>query len=206
MGWRTDFEGARTVGGARVARIVREELFLATGLAERIEHLDPVGWSEATVNDSAMERVRRRLDLLPGQEHGTEAALPPRYRLADELGVDIEGWAESLPEDATDAETVQALEDRILSAVDRSDQGAEVFEWWIATSRLADLLEAQGEIVVRYEETAFWGRQSTGQAIAVDGVISGARDADAFLDAPPRGTEAELRAENRRLRKQAWGT
>ena len=49
----------------------------------------------------------------------------------------------------------------------------EFYEHWIVSSWLADKLEAHGEKVVRdfFGIGAIWGRQCTGQAIALDSVI-----------------------------------
>ena len=47
----------------------------------------------------------------------------------------------------------------------------EVYEWWAVSSWLADKLRARGEIVIDYGCPTVWGRQTTGQAILLDGVI-----------------------------------
>lgn len=49
----------------------------------------------------------------------------------------------------------------------------EVMEWWAVTGWLASKLEDRGEIVI----AGYWGRQCTGQAILLDGVICDIYDA-----------------------------
>lgn len=49
----------------------------------------------------------------------------------------------------------------------------EVMEWWAVSGWLASKLEDRGEIVF----DGYWGRQSTGQAICLDGVICDIYDA-----------------------------
>jgi hypothetical protein len=50
---------------------------------------------------------------------------------------------------------------------------SEVMEWWALSGWLASKLEDRGEIVF----DGYWGRQSTGQAILLDGVICDIYDA-----------------------------
>jgi hypothetical protein len=47
---------------------------------------------------------------------------------------------------------------------------AEVFEWWAVSTWLAEKLEEEGECIINQE--SIWGRQTTGQAILLDYVIS----------------------------------
>lgn len=50
-------------------------------------------------------------------------------------------------------------------------QMKEVLEWWFVSDWFADKLEAKGEPVYRGFHLAIWGRQTSGQAILLDGVI-----------------------------------
>jgi hypothetical protein len=52
-------------------------------------------------------------------------------------------------------------------------EGREVFEFWLVTGWLGDMLEAKGERVVRdfLGLETVWGRTTTGQMISCDGVI-----------------------------------
>ena len=47
----------------------------------------------------------------------------------------------------------------------------DVYEHWIVSDRLAEKLKARGEVVKDFMNLTIWGRTTTGQAIAMDGVI-----------------------------------
>ena len=47
----------------------------------------------------------------------------------------------------------------------------EIFEWWIVTEYLYEKLKAKGEPVLEWGNNYYWGRTTTGQAIAMDSVI-----------------------------------
>ena len=47
----------------------------------------------------------------------------------------------------------------------------EVFEFWAVSEWLADKLEEQGEVIFEMLDFIVWGRQCTGQAIALDNVM-----------------------------------
>ena len=47
----------------------------------------------------------------------------------------------------------------------------DVMEWWLIDSWLAERLKAQGEVIIEEYGCYWWGRQSSGQAIYMDGVI-----------------------------------
>ena len=49
--------------------------------------------------------------------------------------------------------------------------GDEVLEWWLVTPWLAERLKEQGEVIIEEYGCYWWGRQSSGQAIYMDGVI-----------------------------------
>ena len=52
-------------------------------------------------------------------------------------------------------------------------EGAEVYEWWIVSDWLYRRLKEQGEVVCDdFHGLTIWGRQTTGQAIYMDYVIS----------------------------------
>lgn len=48
----------------------------------------------------------------------------------------------------------------------------EVMEWWLVTRWLAERLKEQGEIVIEQYGCYWWGRQCSGQAVYMDGVIT----------------------------------
>ncbi|MCD8173112.1 MAG: hypothetical protein LUD76_06585 [Alistipes sp.] len=51
-------------------------------------------------------------------------------------------------------------------------QWYEVMEWWLVTPYLAKLLKEECEVIIENCGCYWWGRQSTGQAIKMDEVIS----------------------------------
>lgn len=57
---------------------------------------------------------------------------------------------------------------------EETDTYTEVYEWWLVNSHFADMLAEHGEVVIRDGNFfgCIWGRCSTGQAIALDGIIS----------------------------------
>ncbi len=48
----------------------------------------------------------------------------------------------------------------------------EVLEWWLVTPFLAEYLKAENEIIIEECGCYWWGRQTSGQAIYMDSVIS----------------------------------
>ena len=61
----------------------------------------------------------------------------------------------------------ESLWDRI-SNTEKCD---EVFEWWLVTPYLAELLKGNGEIIFADYDCYWWGRTITGQTLYIDGVI-----------------------------------
>lgn len=49
-------------------------------------------------------------------------------------------------------------------------QYAEIYEWWLVSGFLVEKLKQNGGCVIDFEN--IWGRQTTGQAILLDGIIS----------------------------------
>ena len=47
----------------------------------------------------------------------------------------------------------------------------DVMEWWLIDGWLAERLKEQGEVIIEEYGCHWWGRQSSGQAIYMDGVI-----------------------------------
>lgn len=58
------------------------------------------------------------------------------------------------------------------SDISFDSQPKEIFEWWIISSFLAGKLKVKGEAVLEWGSNHYWGRTTTGQAIALDSVIS----------------------------------
>ena len=61
----------------------------------------------------------------------------------------------------------ESLWDRISN----TEECDEVFEWWLVTPYLAELLKENGEVIFADYDCYWWGRTITGQALYIDGVI-----------------------------------
>ena len=51
------------------------------------------------------------------------------------------------------------------------NEDTDVFEWWLVTPYLAELLKGNGEIILADYDCYWWGRTTTGQALYMDYVI-----------------------------------
>ena len=51
------------------------------------------------------------------------------------------------------------------------DENSEVLEWWLVTPYMAELLKEKGEVILSDYDCYWWGRQTSGQALYMDGVI-----------------------------------
>jgi len=73
-------------------------------------------------------------------------------------------------------EELSRLMAEVQSDLDDLDQCeptyGEPMEWWLVNSWLADKLEHEDEIIINEYNCHWWGRQTSGQAIYMDGVIS----------------------------------
>lgn len=63
--------------------------------------------------------------------------------------------------------TDESLIDYIFNLED-----AEVMEWWLVTDWLSERLKEQGEVIIDDYGCCWWGRQSSGQAIYMDAVMT----------------------------------
>ena len=67
------------------------------------------------------------------------------------------------------------LEDQICNATYTNEDGdrveKEIYEWWIVSDWLLGQLESFGEPVLKDQNSSWWGRCCTGQAIANNTVI-----------------------------------
>ena len=55
--------------------------------------------------------------------------------------------------------------------ISNTEEWDEVFEWWLVTPYLAELLKENGEVIFADYDCYWWGRTITGQALYIDGVI-----------------------------------
>lgn len=64
------------------------------------------------------------------------------------------------------------LEDCPTCEAIRDDGPGEIYEYWAVSSWLASKLAERGAIVLDMPDGKVWGRQTTGQAITLDGIIA----------------------------------
>ena len=73
-------------------------------------------------------------------------------------------------------QVIQDKVDKIQEEIEELEQldtePKEIYEWWLVTSWMANKLEEQGQTVTEWHNLHIWGRETTGQAILLDGVIS----------------------------------
>lgn len=69
-----------------------------------------------------------------------------------------------------DGEWIAVNDLKYCGECDEGRLDVEIYEWWAVSGYLARKLEAAGEVVLEGE---IWGRQGSGQAISMDGVIRG---------------------------------
>ena len=79
----------------------------------------------------------------------------------------------------------EQIQNEIDELNDLESEPAEIYEWWIVTNWLAEKLEIQGQCILEYANMHFWGRQTTGQAILLDGVISRICEGMEILEGQP---------------------
>ena len=61
----------------------------------------------------------------------------------------------------------ESLWDRISN----TEKYDEVFEWWLVTPYIAELLKGNGEVILADYDCYWWGRTTAGQALWMDYVI-----------------------------------
>ena len=61
----------------------------------------------------------------------------------------------------------ESLWDRIAN----TEKYDEVFEWWLVTPYIAELLKGNGEVILDDYDCYWWGRTTAGQALWMDYVI-----------------------------------
>ena len=61
----------------------------------------------------------------------------------------------------------ESLWDRISN----TEEYDEVFEWWLVTPYIAELLKGNGEVILADYDCYWWGRTTAGQALYMDYVI-----------------------------------
>jgi len=70
----------------------------------------------------------------------------------------------SSDEDTNEESNHEAL----MGCIRELGEPQEIYEWWLVTSWLASKLDEQGEPLLTDDESHWWGRTCTGQAICLD--------------------------------------
>ena len=98
----------------------------------------------------------------------------------EERGIDFDEPLDSHNEDINhvaedDDQRRKEIEEDYLDALKElvrdNAESAEVLEWWLVSSWLARKLEAHGAVVLDNGYGTWWGRQGSGQAISMDGIM-----------------------------------
>jgi len=75
--------------------------------------------------------------------------------------------------DNYDVESIEDLDpEEVCSDLNLEYDYADIFEYWIVTNWLGEKLKKHGESVAEFLGFTIWGRQTSGQAILLDDVIS----------------------------------
>lgn len=137
---------------------------------------DPSGWSLAECKGWLDENGHGRPDPDPWEMTRDElfGLLEANELLdAEDAAIMAEAGADGLLArviEEIDSERLAGLDDWREAVTDNAD-GAEVYEWRRVSPWLADQLEGVGEVVLKNHYGEWWGRQGTGQAVKMDGVI-----------------------------------
>ena len=63
------------------------------------------------------------------------------------------------------------VNDSLWDKIENSNELDEVYEWWLVTPYMADLLKENGEVIFAGYDCYWWGRTTSGQALYMDWVI-----------------------------------
>lgn len=63
------------------------------------------------------------------------------------------------------------LNDSLWDRIENSEELDDVFEWWLVTPYMAEMLKDNGEVIFFDYDCWWWGRQTSGQALYMDHVI-----------------------------------
>ena len=66
---------------------------------------------------------------------------------------------------------LQRVNESLWDRISNTEEYDEVFEWWLVTPYLAELLKGNGEVIFADYDCYWWGRTTSGQALWMDYVI-----------------------------------
>lgn len=115
-----------------------------------------------------------RADLSDGEWEGSDEE---RTEKLEELQDEIDDLNSKLDHcHGAVANRLQEKIDRLqddYDTLDRVDsEMAEIYEWWLVSDWFAEELKAKGQCILEEMDCTWWGRQTTGQAILLDSVIT----------------------------------
>ena len=79
----------------------------------------------------------------------------------------IDGLKENIEDEFDEDGYLETLKDSVRD----NCEPAEPYEWWRVTKWLCEQLRNQGEVVLDNDYGCWWGRQTTGQSMIMDGVF-----------------------------------
>ena len=63
------------------------------------------------------------------------------------------------------------VNESLWDTIANTEEYDEVFEWWLVTPFMADMLKSNGEVILAAYDCYWWGRQTSGQGLSMDWVI-----------------------------------
>ena len=63
------------------------------------------------------------------------------------------------------------VNESLWDTIANTEEYDEVFEWWLVTPYIAELLKGNGEVILADYDCYWWGRTTAGQALYMDYVI-----------------------------------
>lgn len=106
---------------------------------------------------------------------GNELTETEREEKLEELWEQLEAVNQRMIEDLDNSEhdeMYHLIQDEISGLENTDGHYNEIYEWWIVSTYLGDKLQGFNESVINDGLNYYWGRQTTGQAILLDHVIS----------------------------------
>ena len=63
------------------------------------------------------------------------------------------------------------VNESLWDTIANTENEDEIYEWWLVTPYMAELLKGNGEVILADYDCYWWGRTTTGQALYMDYVI-----------------------------------
>ena len=63
------------------------------------------------------------------------------------------------------------VNESLWERISNTEEFDDVFEWWLVTPYMAEMLKDNGEVIFADYDCYWWGRQTSGQALWMDWVI-----------------------------------